>query len=204
MRMQYAHTMMLVAAMFAAGADSTARASDWIEYVDHTSGRLVADPALGLEDVAEKDFAWGDVDGDGDTDLVVVRKQPFTSPVGRANVLFLNESGVLVDRTALYASASDVAGDSGFLTPTNDRDVLLVDVTGDGRLDLVTGRCGGTNVWVQDPLPGDVDGHGDVDVADLLGLLDSWGACAGCAADIDASGVVDVEDLLQLLGHWTG
>ena len=45
---------------------------------------------------------------------------------------------MLVDRTAAYATASDIAGDQGFMTPTNDRDVELVDVDGDGWLDVVT------------------------------------------------------------------
>ncbi len=105
---------------------------------DETSARLVADGALGVNDVEEKDYAWGDVDQDGDIDLVCVRKEPFTTTGSEANVLFMNEGGVLVDRTAQYASASDVAGDNGFLTPINDRDVLLVDLTEDGWLDIIT------------------------------------------------------------------
>ena len=53
-------------------------------------------------------------------------------------VVRLTTVGVLTDRTAEYASASDVAGDQGFLTPTNDRDVVLADVDGDGWLDIIT------------------------------------------------------------------
>jgi hypothetical protein len=109
----------------------------WVEFVEE-SGRLDAPPSLGAADTEEKDYAWGDVDGDGDIDLLVVRKQPFTTTGRRANVLLMNESGVLTDRTAQYASASDAPGDQGFLTPTNDRDVVLSDVTGDGWLDIVT------------------------------------------------------------------
>ncbi|MCA9296579.1 MAG: VCBS repeat-containing protein, partial [Phycisphaerales bacterium] len=122
---------------------------NWVNYVNETSTRLgVAgnSPALTTSDVEEKDYAWGDVDMDGDVDLVVVRKTPFTSTGKRANVLLMNEgivdgqaiNGVLVDRTSQYASASDVVGDNGFLTPTNDRDVQLVDLTGDGLLDIIT------------------------------------------------------------------
>lgn len=86
----------------------------------------------------ETDLAWGDLDHDGSIDLVVARKEPFISVGGRANVLLLNVDGVLTDRTASLAAASDVAGDRGFLTPTNDRDVLVADVDGDGWLDVVT------------------------------------------------------------------
>lgn len=118
-------------------AFSTADAQ-WVTYLNETSTRLVAAPGEGAQDPWEKDYAWGDVDDDGDIDLVSVRKQPFTSPGKATNVLYINEGGVLVDRTQEYATDSDVPGDLGFHTPTNDRDVVLVDVDGDGWLDIVT------------------------------------------------------------------
>jgi len=120
-----------------AGAESIA-AQNWVEFVEETDARLQADPSLGVADSQEKDYIVGDVDLDGDEDMICVRKEPFTSTGRDINVLFLNEGGVLVDRTAAYASSSDVPGDDGFLTPTNDRDVELVDVNGDGWLDVVT------------------------------------------------------------------
>jgi hypothetical protein len=86
----------------------------------------------------EVDFDWGDLDQDGWIDLVAVRKQPFSTPGKRPNFLLMNDLGVFKDRTAEFASASDVAGDHGFLTPTNDRDVVIVDVDNDGWLDVVT------------------------------------------------------------------
>jgi hypothetical protein len=116
----------------------SAWATDWVTLSNETSTRLVSAPGLGSTDPEEKDYATADLNQDGWTDLVVVRKQPFTSAGKRANVLFMNEEGVLTDRTALYASASDVAGDQGFLTPTNDRDVVIDDVNLDGWLDVVT------------------------------------------------------------------
>jgi hypothetical protein len=102
------------------------------------SERLVCDPSVGISDSEEKDYAWGDVDLDGDIDLVCVRKQPFTSEGRNINILFMNEGGSLVDRTAEYATATDVSGDNGFLTPTNDRDIVLHDLDLDGWLDMVT------------------------------------------------------------------
>ncbi|MHC4990303.1 MAG: FG-GAP repeat domain-containing protein [Planctomycetota bacterium] len=121
----------------------------WVELVDETATRLptpLNDPALSTIDLEEKDYAWGDVDQDGDVDLVVVRKEPFTTTGRRVNVLFMNEGlgeghaidGVLVDRTAQYATETAFLGDHGFLTPTNDRDVVLHDLDNDGWLDMVT------------------------------------------------------------------
>ena len=112
--------------------------AQWLEFVNETDARLDAPANLGSNDDQEKDYAWGDVDKDGDIDLVCVRKQPNTTPGRRVNILLMNEGGVLVDRTAEFASLSDVADDEGFNTPTNDRDVVLVDVDGDGWLDMVT------------------------------------------------------------------
>ena len=112
--------------------------NEWVSFQNETSGRLSGDPTLTNNDIEEKDYAWADLDQDGWTDLVSVRKVIVTTHGPRANVLLMNEGGVLVDRTALYASASDVGGDQGFLTPTNDRDVVLADVDNDGWLDIVT------------------------------------------------------------------
>ena len=95
---------------------------NWVDFADETATRMptdLNDPATSTSDDEEKDYAWGDVDNDGDTDLVVVRKQPFTSTGKRVNVLFMLEGtaeghamdGIFVDRTDEYATASDVDGD---------------------------------------------------------------------------------------------
>jgi hypothetical protein len=49
----------------------------------------------------------------------------------------------------------------------------------------------------------DVNADGVVDVDDLLAVLNTWGACAGCGADIDGDGGVDVDDLLAVLNNWS-
>lgn len=124
-------------ALAALAAPAAAQSIDWVEFVRDDS-LLSAQSFVGTGDVEEKDYAWGDFDQDGRTDLICVRKQPFTTTGRRRNVLFMNEGGVLVDRSDLYASATDVPGDMGFLTPTNDRDVVVGDVNGDGWVDFVT------------------------------------------------------------------
>jgi len=136
----------VVAGAFVFLAAAVSASDGWVQFEDESSARLVAAPGVASVDLKEKDYAWGDFDQDGDIDLVVARRMPWDSALGAPNVLLMNEgiadghetNGVLVDRTAQYASASDIEGDQGFLTPTNDRDVVLHDLDNDGWLDMVT------------------------------------------------------------------
>ena len=109
----------------------------WASYTKDNS-RLNANNSTVMNDSEEKDYAWGDLDQDGWTDLVIVRKTPYTNAGGKVNVLLMNEGGILTDRTSQYATDSSVAGDNGFKTGTNDRDAAIADVNGDGWLDVIT------------------------------------------------------------------
>lgn len=109
----------------------------WVNFANETGSRLVSSPGLGSADPEEKDFAYADFDQDGDIDLIVMRKQPFTTPTGKRNVLFMNENGVLVDRTNEFAKLADDGG-QGFFDITNDRDAAIGDFNNDGWLDFVT------------------------------------------------------------------
>lgn len=64
--------------------------------------------------------------------------------------------------------------------------------------DEVTGPCPD-----EPTIPGDLNGDGVVDGADLGILLSSWGPCEHCAADLNGDGVVDGADLGVLLSAWT-
>jgi len=57
--------------------------------------------------------------------------------------------------------------------------------------------AGGANTTP--PCPEDLDGDGTVDFDDLLGVLASFGECAGCPSDFDVDGDVDFDDLLLVL-----
>ncbi|MEC9374054.1 MAG: agmatine deiminase family protein, partial [Planctomycetota bacterium] len=52
-------------------------------------------------------------------------------------------------------------------------------------------------------LPGDLNGDGLVNAADLGILLGSWGPCPGCPADLTGDGQVNAADLGTLLGGWS-
>ncbi len=50
--------------------------------------------------------------------------------------------------------------------------------------------------------PGDLDGNGMVDGADLGAMLAGWGDCQGCSGDFDGDGRIDGLDLGQFLASW--
>ncbi|MBL8766736.1 MAG: VCBS repeat-containing protein [Planctomycetes bacterium] len=112
--------------------------NQWVSFSNQTASRMNIAPTQVSSNNDEVDFGIGDLDKNGYPDVVAVRKQPNTSPGKRTNILLMNYNGVLTNKTAEFASATDVPGDNGFLTPTNDRDVVVVDVDGDGWLDFVT------------------------------------------------------------------
>ncbi len=129
-----------VAAVMVAGCMGTAHAQfndQWVTFQQNAS--MLGPSATTISNSnTETDMHWGDLDKDGWIDLVIVRKQPFTSTGKRTNLLLMNENGVLNDRTSVYAFRADVVGDQGFLTATNDRDVQIDDFNQDGWDDFVT------------------------------------------------------------------
>lgn len=58
------------------------------------------------------------------------------------------------------------------------------------------------------PTPGDLDGDGDVDGADLGLMLGAWGPCdrncPPCLGDLNGDCAVNGADLGVLLGSWGG
>ena len=197
-------TSFVLAAVAAALCAPTLRAQ-WVTFQDQTAGRLVASAALVATDTQEKDYAWADFDQDGDTDMVIVRKEPFTSAGRFPNVLLMNEGGVLTDRTSTLGSHSTVAGSSGMLDATNDRDVVATDVNGDGWLDLVTA----TTLSLGQPqyirVPRVYINRGDDLSGNWLGFTfddelriddTAWGGgqrfCSVAAGDVDGDGDMDI------------
>ena len=147
-----ARTILAVTALLPYAKATTAEGQpDWIHFTDETTSRLVADPSLGIDDPFEKDIAVGDVDKDGDPDVIVVRKARFSTPGGQPNVLFLNEGGTMVDRTADFIPQ--------FNDATDDRDVVLADVNDDSWLDMITATTFGEQPRIYMNLGNDEQGQ---------------------------------------------
>ena len=106
------------------------KAQDWVEFDNVSTTHIIATDALGLDDTFEKDLEAADLDRDGDMDLIIARKVRFSVAGGKANVLMMNENGIMTDMTSTYAPE--------FLDETDDRDVIAVDVNNDQWLDVVT------------------------------------------------------------------
>ena len=80
------------------------------------------------------------------------------------------------------------------------------DINEAGQIAVVADVDGVYRSFVMTPsapgLPGDLDGNGSVDGADLGLLLSAWGVSGG-PADLDGNGVVDGADLGLLLANWS-
>jgi hypothetical protein len=138
------------------------------------SGSLAWDPAQTLAGVSHASVAWGDHDGDGDLDLVVMGHDG----VAATTTLYLNDPlGTLApDPTntlaGLYAGSADWAdwnrdGDLDLLLTGNDgsaRRVIFYENLGFGTL-ADHGTRGLPGIALSDAAFGDVDADGDLDLA---------------------------------------
>ncbi|MHC5113649.1 MAG: hypothetical protein ACYTGP_04380 [Planctomycetota bacterium] len=53
------------------------------------------------------------------------------------------------------------------------------------------------------PVPGDVNGDGVVNFADILAIIGQWGFCPGCSGDLDGDNNVGFSDILIVIANWS-
>lgn len=172
---------LVVAATIAPAA--FANPGDWVEFFEAPS-RLVVTTALGSADTEEKDFVFGDFDNDGDTDLMVLRKVPFSNPGGRRDVLLMNENGILTDRTDSLAA--------DLLALTDDRDGQLLDVDNDGWIDVVTSGAFGQQSRILYNLGGSPWLGFDHQASRLPVFSPAGNFCSVAAGDVTGDGFPDL------------
>lgn len=111
--------------------------AQWLDWANETSTRLTLTTVANSDD-EEKDMWAADLNNDGDEDLIVVRKEPFStsSEPGKTNLLLMNVNGILTDQTLQYAPE--------FISTVNfSRDVYVGDFDGDNWKDVITANTFG-------------------------------------------------------------
>ena len=61
------------------------------------------------------------------------------------------------------------------------------------------------DITITEPIQGDVNGDGVVNISDLLIMISQWGQCpdpSNCTADVNGDGYVNITDLLIAIGNW--
>lgn len=117
------------------------------------------------------------------------------------------------------AGGGDVSGASGLLTSPHDGSPIALTITGAQASDsgaytvVLTNICGNTPTIpaalavVPPACPGDADGNGLVEFADITSVLGNWGADYSPGTgpgDADGNGVVNFGDITSVLGNWGG
>jgi hypothetical protein len=133
--------------------------AQWLEWQNASSERLVL-TSVAVSDDEEKDIWVADLDNDGHDDVIVVRKEPFSSPTepAKSDLLLMNVNGILTDKTSIYALE--------FINnPTFARDVYISDFDHDGWKDVIIANTFGQQPKYYSNLGEDTNGN-------WLGLAD--------------------------------
>ncbi|MEE9394087.1 MAG: VCBS repeat-containing protein [Planctomycetota bacterium] len=157
--------------------------------VTSTPLHLVMNGSVAKTDQNETDFETVDIDLDGDLDVVVGRKTPFTSSVvGLPNVLLINDgAGHLTDETATYTNWNAVID--------RTREVKHADMNNDGWPDIIFFNTENESTAINLNLGNDAQGNwlGMASTSTLLGATNgNFNFCGGTAFDYNLDGFMDL------------
>jgi len=159
---------------------------------------------MGVGSVAETALIFGDYEQEPSGRMVIQIAGP-----------------MFADHDSLSANAATLGGELnvdllGAFVPVEGQEFTIINASSvNGMFSSLTGDPGFSLSYTPSAVVltyegvgmlGDVNGDGVVNVVDLLEVVSSWGACAGCDADIAphpaGDGVVNVADLLLVISHW--
>ncbi len=157
-----------------------------LNFENQTAARIDMNVAEGSSN--EKEMEFGDLDQDGDLDLIVaVGSSDFGE---RRNKIYINEDGVFVENTTLipYFAMADVT-----------RNAFIRDYNGDGWLDLYIindsntgGYAGNDHVFLAMHPGGVLTGFIEEGVTRIAQGGELGAACGGVSADFNEDGHMDV------------
>jgi hypothetical protein len=102
------------------------------------------------------------------------------------------------DSTVVPADVTvDLDGEARFVDIASAPDTGVPEVPGGPVVDM-----GAFEVQPLPLCPADVNGDGSVNIADLLGVIASWGATGNNPADVNGDGTVNITDLLGVIAAW--
>ena len=149
-------------------------------------------------------------DFDGDMDILIAAPTSDTPLVllrndGGGSGLIGSLSGITWSKQILNANSVNTATRlaNGTLGGKDEDDDWIVGAGGAvGFQGEPVGVIEQTNILLGGVCAADLDGDGEVKVADLLILIGDWGLCPECDSDLDNDGEVKVADLLLLIAAW--
>jgi hypothetical protein len=125
---------------------------------------------------------------------------------GADNVVGTDDDDLRLASGSPCADAGDNGAVPGFVTTDLDGLGRFADDPGAPDTGLGPPPIVDMGAYERQPaaVPGDANGDGLVDVADLVTVILNWGPCpATCAGDVNGDGQVDVSDLVAVIVHWT-
>lgn len=166
-----------------------------IAFTDSSPGFLLTSDGVAYTNVAgggasgfvtdvstsEGGIAFGDLDEDGDLDIIVA-----AGGAGNTNQFFQNDGA---------GNFTDVSATSGINSAAGGRDVVFGDFNHDGRLDVYFAGNGSNELWLNQGDQVGADGIPEfVEVAGQAGadVDDAGDGRAACVGDIDGDGDLDV------------